>query len=513
MIEKEYIMTKDKSMKNIRFKHALHNVKVLGLAGLLATSSLKANAGDKDVFTPKIESVKFKPNKSVSQESLLTKKYQITDRESFDELWNDAKPFCIPVLIASENWRPDWHNDKHSSTAPNSVGIGMYYFPVDRDFSSSKWKTTKSYYSGYKNENNKSPRKLSPREMRDAVYGWGESWNNGSNLNALYKSLKGTELTVNEFAAIFSHTFHTGNSVAAKKIVAIKNNPKIKNKELRCAQVLLDTDPVRYAGQKSRFMHEALVFLNTDGYCYDLFSLCVDCNMGTSINACPRQFYTVCRGKLTDAKAKTIKDKICACTVRNGVQIKELCASINDKNIMAFCVETPNTLRLDERDTLYNDAFYAYTNHDYKTAKKLFNQVVKQNGDGPELWNDMAVTYSNLKEYDKCIELCKKVLTSGVISEYPAAYYNAGFAYEAKHDFDNSLKNYKKALEYYNDSVGDVIDTGVVNMYKNAIARVKKQLNLARKDTTAIKADMFAVASLSIRQRRKKRVYNRTNEM
>ena len=90
----------------------------------------------------------------------------------------------------------------------------------------------------------------------------------------MFNALNGCELTINEFAAVYSHYYHVGNLKAVKKIAGILKKPQVKDKTLECAKVLIDTDPIivggkAYNGRKSRFMHEALVFLNEDNYCND----------------------------------------------------------------------------------------------------------------------------------------------------------------------------------------------------------------------------------------------------
>ena len=58
---------------------------------------------------------------------------------------------------------------------------------------------------------------------------------------------------------------------------------------------------------------------------------------------------------------------------------------------MAFCVTTKQTKKMAERDELYKKAMDAYNNKDYKTAKEYFIQVIDKNGEGPDLWNDIAI--------------------------------------------------------------------------------------------------------------------------
>jgi tetratricopeptide (TPR) repeat protein len=293
---------------------------------------------------------------------------------------------------------------------------------------------------------------------------------------------------------------------------------------LACAQVLLDTDPTSLKGQKNRFMHEALVFLNEDNYCSDLFSLCVDCHLGSSINACPEEFTNVNKGKLTHKKAQKIKEKICNYTVRNGKQIKVLCKQIDDKTIMAFCFETQKSKQLDERNAIYQRALKAYNNQDYKNAKKLFQQVMEKHGEGPDLWNDMAITYYKLDEYENCIEMCRKVLNSGEHKEYAKACYNAGRAYEDQGNYERALKNYTSALEFYNKyGIADKdLNVNYESIYNKSIKRVQEQINKTPTKKTikpkqnknnknkANKAKAFVLAGLVVANKNQRRQYTKT---
>lgn len=490
--------------KKLKFEFAKNKAKhILAGAALVVGLNvsgfqLKNAANIKN--SEKKELLDKKKIQSSAKKVSLNKKYKIKSRADFDKLWNDAKPFCVPVLTLSENWRPDWHNDKQQKSAPNSVAVGLYFFPKNGDFKSKDWETTCDYYKKYKVKHGKAPSKLTPRQIRDGIYGYGESFKDGLVITDLFNALNGCELTINEFAAVYSHYYHVGNLKAVKKIAGILKKPQVKDKTLECAKVLIDTDPIivggkAYNGRKSRFMHEALVFLNEDNYCNDLYWLRVDCNLGTSINACPGEFKNVNNGKLTHKKAQTIKIKICNFPVKNGKTIKELCESIKDNSIMNFCVANANTAQMESRDDSYNRAVAAYNKQDYKTAKYLFEEVIAKHGEGADLWNNLSITYFNLGEYDKCIEMCEKVLNSDKSNEYAKAAYNSGKAYEKKQDYKNALKCYENA-EYYFKKYGIADQAPNVNygkIYKNAISRTKQMV----KSDEKVKPDSQKLQSTS----------------
>ena len=83
----------------------------------------------------------------------------------------------------------------------------------------------------------------------------------------------------------------------------------------------------------------------------------------------------------------------------------------------------------------------------FQKALDGFQKVIDGGHDGPDLHNDMAITYYHLGEYQKCIDECVKVLRSGADELFSAANFNAGKAYEALGNFDRAMLNYKAGIQ------------------------------------------------------------------
>lgn len=139
-------------------------------------------------------------------------------------------------------------------------------------------------------------------------------------------------------------------------------------------------------------------------------------------------------------------------------------------------------------DELYQNAIAAYSNNDYATAAEQFENMLKNYPNNALLHNDLAATYNHLGRYEDAIEQAREILHRiGDKSQYAAAQYNAGFAYEQLGDYDKALANYKLSVANGNMSV------------KKDVERVKKlrsQKTIAFIDA-AQKIDMSSRTSVS----------------
>ena len=73
--------------------------------------------------------------------------------------------------------------------------------------------------------------------------------------------------------------------------------------------------------------------------------------------------------------------------------------------------------------------------------------MIEQYPDNALLRNDLAATYNKLGRYNDAIAQAREVVQRiGDKSQYGAAQYNAGFAYEQLGNLQKALANYKLAL-------------------------------------------------------------------
>ena len=142
-------------------------------------------------------------------------------------------------------------------------------------------------------------------------------------------------------------------------------------------------------------------------------------------------------------------------------------------------------------DTAYASAINAYKSGKYESAAKQFEQLIADNPNNALLHNDLAATYNRLKKYDDAIKQAQEIVKRiGDKSQYAAAQYNAGFAYEQKGELQQALANYKLSVANGNSRVQSDV-TRVSNMinehsatkakgtaFNDAAARVKSKTKI-----------------------------------
>lgn len=102
----------------------------------------------------------------------------------------------------------------------------------------------------------------------------------------------------------------------------------------------------------------------------------------------------------------------------------------------------------------YAMALDAYQKRDFEAAATQFEKLILEYPDNALLRNDLAATYNKLGKYEEAIEQSREVVQRiGDKSQYGAAQYNAGFAYEMQGNYDRALANYKLAVANGNKRV------------------------------------------------------------
>lgn len=98
-------------------------------------------------------------------------------------------------------------------------------------------------------------------------------------------------------------------------------------------------------------------------------------------------------------------------------------------------------------DEQYRQAVGAFRAGDYDGALAQYLKMAEEYPNNALIHNDLAATYNQLGRYDDAIKHARIIINEiGDKSQYGAAQYNAGFAYEQKGDLQKALANYKLAL-------------------------------------------------------------------
>lgn len=147
-------------------------------------------------------------------------------------------------------------------------------------------------------------------------------------------------------------------------------------------------------------------------------------------------------------------------------------------------------------DDMYNQALNAFNNEDFKLAAIEFEKMIRKYPNNALLHNDLAATYNKLGKYDDAIKQARIVLFEiGDKSQYGAAQYNAGIAYEKKNDLKNALKNYKLAVKNGNKKVKYNLNRVQKKLQKNKTIEFFQAENNIKKDNVIDNKDtIFSIS-------------------
>ena len=115
----------------------------------------------------------------------------------------------------------------------------------------------------------------------------------------------------------------------------------------------------------------------------------------------------------------------------------------------------------------YDAAIDAYKAKNYESAAKQLEVLVAEYPDNALLHNDLSATYNHLGRYEDAIKQAQEIVRRiGDKSQYAAAQYNAGFAYEHLGKLEQALTNYRLSVNNGNGRVQSDV-TRVTNKIKN----------------------------------------------
>ncbi len=98
-------------------------------------------------------------------------------------------------------------------------------------------------------------------------------------------------------------------------------------------------------------------------------------------------------------------------------------------------------------DAQYDNAIAAYRAQNYADAAVQFEKMIDLYPNNALLHNDLAATYNHLERYQDAIDQAREILHRICDkSQYAAAQYNAGFAYEQMGNLERALENYNLAV-------------------------------------------------------------------
>jgi tetratricopeptide (TPR) repeat protein len=448
-------------------KNARRGAKYLALAGLVGVVGNTLGI---------MQSCTGQEKKVVANELSRGKIYEIKNKKDFDDIYKAAMPFICLSMFPTETLNLGVYADKGDKK--NTIGLGSYWYPKNGEPTSSKWIKV-SEHDGVQAEGFS----ISGNRAMDMVDSWARHRENGRVYREMCKSLIGTKLSLNEFAAIFTCTYN--NEKNGKMLCAfVKNN---YNNPIKCASYLVNLKTYGFSGLLDRHCHEALIYLNLDNYIFAIQDMQIQ-EFATSVTALEKaEFMPMVKsldsGKLDGARA--VANKIKKRIFKHGRTVSSI---INEKiggERAKTMLASPSKIASGNKTFSQNSSFNAnnvyetglakYKTGDYKGALAVFQSIIKKGFDGADIHNDLAITYYHLKEYSKAIEESRLVLKMGEREAYSPANFNAGLAYEKLGDLEKAAANFNAAVKR----------SPQVEAYKNALKRVNNEIT-KRKSKTAV---------------------------
>ena len=137
----------------------------------------------------------------------------------------------------------------------------------------------------------------------------------------------------------------------------------------------------------------------------------------------------------------------------------------------------------------YKMAMNHYKNGNYVEAIQELEILSGENPNNALLHNNLALMYNKTNNYDKAIEHVRIILHEiGDKSQYAAAQYNAGVAYENLGELEKALKNYKLALTNGNVEA------------REAIKRVQQKMSKKKSKTVAFDKGILKIKAKQSKQ-------------
>ncbi len=413
-------------------------------------------------------------------EDKLEQKYQITDKESFQKLYEDALPLIQVSMFPTECLILDPYSDNGKKIS-NTIGLGSYWYPENGNPKSSEWILAKKHFEKH------GAHRIPAETALELADGWYRHRETGRVFKKMCEWLEGAELSVHEFAAIATVMYNNEKS-GEKLCKFVKYNYK---DPMACAQKIISfTAGAEFGGIPKRHLHEAYLYLNYDNYAQKMYDFFVKTGVNsegnfyaqTSVTQLSKADVALGQEAVKSGNMEKIiaeQNKITGYICKGGQTVREIIQeNVLDKSysepLMSFYFQAKKDVSLqdiaDVKDAVwakqvYKDAIATYdkalnlelknqkgkSQKEFQKALEGFQKIIDGGHDGPDLHNDMAITYYHLGEYEKCIEESGKVLQMGDKNCYPAANFNAAIAYEKMGNLDGAIRNY----EAYGKNGGD----------------------------------------------------------
>ena len=424
----------------------------------------------------------------------LEEKYVISDQESFIKLYEDALPLIELSMFPSECLILDPYSDNGKNVS-NTIGLGSFWYPANGDAKSSQWVKAAQHFktSGHHS--------ISAEFALDLVNGWYRHREGGRIIKKMNKLLNGAELNIHEFAAIAT-VMYNSEKKGEELCKFVKENYQ---DPIKCAQKIANLEASqKFKGIAKRHLHEAYVYLNYDNYDQKIYDFFVRTGVNskgqfyaqTSVTQLSDEAVELGKNALGSGNIDQIvaeQNKIVSYICKGGQTVGEIIyENVLDPTyadrLSAFSTGIKESVSfedvVDTKDAVfaaqaYKEAVQTYADalnfekkgqkqkaqKEFGKALEGFQKIIDGGHDGPDLHNDMAITYYHMGEYQKCIQESANVLRAGEKDLYSAANYNAAKAYEAMGNYAKALENYKAGIKNGGDE----------KIFQSQIVRIENQ--------------------------------------
>lgn len=461
-----------------RFKKMPRKARKAFLLLVIAASVPAGIRISKDI-SQKIENYKLDKvtqERATEIKNTLEKKYAIEDAQSFKNLYEASLPLIQLSMFPTEVLVLNPYADNNRSVS-NTIGLGSFYYPKDGDAKSAEWETAASHFK------KQGAHEISAEQALDLTDGWYRHMDYGGVYKQMFKLLKGSSLNPCEFAAVATVMY---NSKKAGKDLCEFVRQNYAN-PMKCAQKIASYSAGKnFGGIPKRHLHEAYLYLGYNDYVQKMYDFFIKTGLNskgqfyaqTSVTQLSKEDVEKGLKALQSGDVQSIieeQSKITSYICKDAKTVREIIQGhvINPSykaSLMNFDMFSEGTVSLQDivdakngtaADMLYKESVAAYnegvnfeqqgkkekSEKSFQKALDGFQKVIDGGHDGPDLHNDMAITYYHLGEYQKCIDECVKVLRSGADELFSAANFNAGKAYEALGNFDRAMLNYKAGIQ------------------------------------------------------------------
>lgn len=424
---------------------------------------------------------------------------QIKTLQDLENLFNKSKKIIFPELELEEVPMSRAYDDgARYRGGVNTLGAGSTFAPKNLD---DYMKPDALWLAVRLNQKIFANRTYSYPDMAKMVIGWGhrtktqhretgKTISHASVLQRMYDQLRGAALRPNEFAALYCAVYNNESNIL-KLCPFIRKN---YNDPIKCANQIMNwyKNVAHNTGTISRCIFESLVYLNANNFCNSMLNMQVSSKGYSCINITSvkpqrltRENYLAYSNACKSKYLKFMYDKT------HRIVISATLADLQD--LLGGDLLMP-TVNLNTFTKDYDAATKLYQQGKYSQALRKFLALEKSGVDGCDLMNDIAISYFKLDDYKNCIKYSRKILTYGQRDEYAKAVFNAGLAYEKMGKYDNAVKNFTKALEYFKQyGIADMdSSTNYAKIYANAIKRAKMAGGTKRVIRTPLSKQAFS---------------------